>query len=193
VITESKDPRVERSMAAVLDAAGELLLDGGVPAVTVEAIVERSGVARSTIYRHWATRRDLLVATFSHLMPVPAEPDDSEGTLRERLITLAEAYVARLKDAPWAAAIPTFLDATSRDPELAGVRERLQEQNRAPLRHMLEGAIAAGELPPDTDIAEAVAQLAGPIMFRHLITREPVDHPFAERVVDLFLASRRGR
>jgi TetR/AcrR family transcriptional regulator, regulator of autoinduction and epiphytic fitness len=46
------DPRVERSRTAVLDAAAGLLLEGGVPALTVEAVVERSGVARSTIYRH---------------------------------------------------------------------------------------------------------------------------------------------
>jgi AcrR family transcriptional regulator len=186
---ESTDPRIERSRTAVLDAAGQLLLEGGVPAVTVEAIVERSGVARSTIYRHWATRRELLVDTFERLMPVPAEPDPS-GSLRERLLALTEAHIQRLKKAPWAAAIPTFLEAASRDPELAGMRERLVEYNRGPMAHTLQLAIERGELPPDTDISEASSQLAGPIMFRHLITGEPVDRAFARRVVDLFLASR---
>jgi AcrR family transcriptional regulator len=187
--SESTDPRIERSRAAVLDAAGELLLEGGVPAVTVEAIVERSGVARSTIYRHWATRRELLVATFERLMPVPAAPDP-RGALRERLLALSEAHIQRLKKAPWAAAIPTFLEATSRDPELAGVRERLVEHNRGPLAHTLQLAIERGELPADTDIDEAASQLAGPVLFRHLITGERVDRAFARRVVDLFLASR---
>jgi AcrR family transcriptional regulator len=187
--SQSTDPRIERSRAAVLDAAGELLLEGGVPAVTVEAIVERSGVARSTIYRHWATRRELVIDTFERLMPVPAEPDP-RGTLRERLLALSEAHIERLKKAPWAAAIPTFLEATSRDPELAGVRERLVEHNRGPLAQTLQLAIERGELPADTDIAEAGSQLAGPILFRHLITGERVDHAFARRVVDLFLASR---
>jgi len=184
------DPRVERSRAAVLDAAAELLLKGGVPALTVEAVVERSGVARSTIYRHWATRRDLLVAAFHRLMPVVAEPD-VEGPLRERLQTLLEDHVRNLRKATWAAAIPTLLDATSRDPELAGVRERLREQHRGPVRRTLERAIERGELPADTDIDEAVSQLAGPIMFRQLISGEPIDRDFGRRVVDLFLASRR--
>jgi AcrR family transcriptional regulator len=185
------DPRVERSRAAVLDAAVELLLAGGVPALTVEAVVERSGVARSTIYRHWATRRDLLVAAFERLMPVVAEPD-VQGPLRERLRTLLEARVANLRAATWAAAIPTLLEATSRDPELAGVRERLREQHRGPVRATLERAIEHGELPVDTDIDEAVSQLAGPIVFRQLISGEPIDAQFARRVVELFLASRRG-
>lgn len=186
---QSTDPRVERSRAAVLEASAALLLEGGVPAVTVEAIVERSGVARSTIYRHWSTRRDLLMATFHHLLPVPSDPDP-EGSLRERLVALQEAYVRRLNNAPWATAIPAILDATSRDPELAGVRERMQDQNRAPVRRTLQLAIERGELPPDTDVDEAIAQLAGPVIFRHLITREPTGPKFAQRVVDLFLASR---
>ena len=184
------DPRVERSRAAVLDAAAGLLLQGGVPALTVEAVVEHSGVARSTIYRHWATRQDLLVAAFERLMPPVADPD-VQGPLRERLQTLLEAQVGNLRRATWAAAIPTMLEATSRDPELAGVRERLREQHRGPVRRTLERAIERGELPADTDIDEAVSQLAGPIMFRQLISGEPIDAEFGRRVVQLFLASRR--
>jgi AcrR family transcriptional regulator len=184
------DPRVERSRAAVLDAAVALLLHGGVPALTVEAVVERSGVARSTIYRHWATRRDLLVAAFERLMPPVADPD-VQGPLRERLQTLLQAQVRNLRAATWASAIPTMLEATSRDPELHGVRERLREQHRRPVRRTLELAIERGELPADTDIDEAVSQLAGPIMFRQLISGEPIDAGFGRRVVELFLASRR--
>lgn len=183
------DPRVERSRAAVLDAAVGVLLEGGVPALTVEAVVERSGVARSTIYRHWATRRDLLVAAFERLAPPVADPD-VEGPLGERLQTVLEAQVANLRAATWAAALPTMLEATSRDPELAGVRERLREQHRGPVRRTLELAIERGELPAGTDIDEAVSQLAGPIMFRQLISGEPIDAEFARRVVRLFLASR---
>ena len=173
----------------MLDAAGELLLERGVPAFTIEAIVERSGVARSTIYRHWDTRRELLVATFDHLLPIPRDPDVA-GPLRERLLTLARAHAERLSNAPWAAAIPALLDAAARDPELAGVRERLVAENGGPTRRTLELAISRGELAADTDIDEAISQLAGPMVFRHLITREPTDDQFAARTVDLFLASR---
>ena len=184
-----RDPRVERSRRAVLEAAGQLLLEGGLPSFNIEAIVERSGVARSTIYRHWDSRRELLLATFEHLLPPPADPDVN-GTLRERLLALAEAHARRLRDAPWAAAIPMLLDAAARDPELSGVRERLVEENAGPTRRTLELAIEQGELPPDTDVDEAIAQIAGPMVFRHLIVGEPTDAAFARRLVDLFLASR---
>ena len=50
------DPRVARSRTAVLDAATHLLVTGGPAAVTVDAVVAESGVAKSTIYRHWRSR-----------------------------------------------------------------------------------------------------------------------------------------
>jgi crotonobetainyl-CoA:carnitine CoA-transferase CaiB-like acyl-CoA transferase len=55
------DPRIERTQAAVRRAATDLLVEGGPAAVTVDAVVARSGVAKSTIYRHWKTRDDLLI------------------------------------------------------------------------------------------------------------------------------------
>ncbi len=185
----SQDPRVERSKSAVLEAAVDLLLEGGVGAVTVEAIVERSGVARSTIYRHWESRRELLLATFDALTPPPDDPR-VDGPLRDRLADLLQSRARRIGSVPWAAAIPTLLDATSRDPELAGVRERLVEQHRGAFRRTLERAVEEGELPATTDMSEAISQIAGPMFYRLLISREPLDDAFARRVVDLFLASR---
>ncbi len=61
------DPRVRRTRAAVVDTAVSLLVEGGVGAVTIEAIVRRSGVARSTIYRHWPSRTDVVAAAFGAL------------------------------------------------------------------------------------------------------------------------------
>jgi len=54
------DPRVERTRKVVLEAAAELIGECGFGRTSVEAISERSGVARSTIYRHWPERDALL-------------------------------------------------------------------------------------------------------------------------------------
>jgi AcrR family transcriptional regulator len=183
-----EDPRIERSRTAVLDAAKSVLLEGGVAALTVEAVVERSGVARSTIYRHWDSRQELLIATFEQILPPPRDPH-VEGPLRDRLIAIGEVHLERLKKAPWAAAMPTFLEAASRDPELAGVRQRIVEANSGPTRRTLELAIERGELPADTDISEAISQIAGPVLFRHLIIGAPLDKAFVQRNVDRFLTA----
>lgn len=57
--TPVMDARVARTHAAVMQAATDLLVEGGPNAMTVDAVVARSGVAKSTVYRHWATRDDL--------------------------------------------------------------------------------------------------------------------------------------
>lgn len=56
------DPRVARSRAAIIRAATDLLVEGGPNAVTIDAIVAQSGVAKSTIYRHWQSRDEVLLA-----------------------------------------------------------------------------------------------------------------------------------
>ena len=58
------DPRVARSRAAVLAATVDLLGELGHAGTTVEAIAERSGVAKTTIYRHWPSRAPLLIDAF---------------------------------------------------------------------------------------------------------------------------------
>ena len=49
-------PRSERARLAILAAAGELMLEGGVTAASMEAIAERAGVSKATIYKWWPSR-----------------------------------------------------------------------------------------------------------------------------------------
>lgn len=68
------DARVARTHATVLRTATDLLVEGGPSTVTVDAIVARSGVAKSTIYRHWDSRDDILVAVIESSAPNLAKP-----------------------------------------------------------------------------------------------------------------------
>ena len=68
-------PACARSRAAVVRAATDLLVEGGPSAVTIDAIVARSGVAKSTIYRHWASRDDVLLDVIESCAPVLPRPD----------------------------------------------------------------------------------------------------------------------
>lgn len=54
--TTEMSTRVERTHTAVMEAATALLLEGGPTAITIDGVVARSGVAKSTVYRHWTTR-----------------------------------------------------------------------------------------------------------------------------------------
>ena len=72
---QRESPRTHRTREAVVRSAVDLLVEGGVGAVTVEAVVQRSGVARSTIYRHWPTRGEMVAAAFAELMPPLSGPE----------------------------------------------------------------------------------------------------------------------
>jgi AcrR family transcriptional regulator len=57
------EPRPARgARARILDAAYELFSERGVRAVSIDTIIERSGVARMTLYRHFASKDDLVLA-----------------------------------------------------------------------------------------------------------------------------------
>jgi AcrR family transcriptional regulator len=178
-------------------AATDLLVQGGVHAVTVDAVIARSGVARSTIYRHFPASTDLLAAAFDQLLPpVPEAPAD--GTFPERLLGLMLEQSAMLRDAPTTVVMTAWLVVTTEgmkhadssataSPHFAGLQERLLEHHRSPLAKLLRQGLERGELRDDLDVDIAVSQLGGPLVFRKLISMEPVDEEFCHRVVEDFL------
>jgi AcrR family transcriptional regulator len=191
------DPRVERSRAVITSAATDLLMEGGVHAVTVDAVIARSGVARSTIYRHFPASTDLLAAAFDQLLPpVPEAPAD--GAFPERLLGLMLEQSAMLRDAPTTVVMTAWLVVTTEgmkhavssattSPHFSGLQERLLEHHRSPLATLLRQGLERGELRDDLDVDIAVSQLGGPLVFRKLISMEPVDEEFCHRVVEDFL------
>src|SRR5690349_24973981 len=88
-------PRSEKAHKAVLDAAAELLLARGPSAVSMDAVAERAGVSKATIYRWWPTKESLaLDALFTEWSAVSPYSRDT-GTLRGDLLALLRPW-ARL-------------------------------------------------------------------------------------------------
>lgn len=186
------DPRVTRTRERVVAAASQLLLDGGVAGLTVEAVIQRSGVARSTIYRHWPTRGDLVASAFSALMALPPEPPGG-GTLQQRLESVIEPMADDIGSEAYAALVPSLLADAARDPELRPFRDRFVAAQEGRVAGIMADAIRDGELPADTDAAEAASQLVGPLLFHRVVLGREVDAAMGRRMVGLFLASRRDR
>ena len=55
------DPRMARTRARALEATLELAAKSGLHACTFDAVSERSGIARSTLYRHWSKQSELVM------------------------------------------------------------------------------------------------------------------------------------
>jgi TetR/AcrR family transcriptional regulator of autoinduction and epiphytic fitness len=192
-----RDPRLDRSRAAILDAARELLAEGGIDRVTVEAITARSGVARSTLYRHFPTSTEVLAAAFQRLLPPLATPSP-DGPLRERLLTLVRQQAAQIDSTPTMAAViwmsasgmPVDLRRNAGEqPQLRTLRQLVIDRYREPFDPLLRESLSGGADADTLAIDLAAAQLIGPLVFNALITRRPNDESFCARLVDDFLAN----
>ncbi|MEU8631726.1 TetR/AcrR family transcriptional regulator [Amycolatopsis sp. NPDC048633] len=180
------DPRVARSRRAILDAAVELLVEHGFAGATVEAIAARSGAAKTTIYRQWPDKQAVLRAAVESIVP-PAAPSDT-GSLRGDLVAFAHDLDGILRTPPTSALIPGLIDAAERDAGLAAVLADFTAQRRKPVHEAVARAVGRGEI----ERPEFVADLfLGPLFYRRLLSREPLDEAFIERVVDAALASTR--
>ena len=185
------DPRVARSRQAVLGAAAELLCEEGFPGVTIEAVAARSGVAKTTIYRHWPTRAELLISAFHTMACEPPQVDT--GDVREDLVLLMTGLAQQLRTERWASALPSLAAEARHEPHLATLHTAFLDERRAHVHGVIRRGIERGELPPDTDVGLLATMVAGPVFFRALVSLEPLDEPgLPERVVDAALYGMRG-
>ena len=150
-------------------AALELLAEVGYQRLTMEQVQRRAGVGKATIYRRWTSKAELVKDAIQHLsadLPVP-----DTGSLREDYEAISAALVAIAKDRDAALLMPRLLAEASRDPELHAIfYAQLVEPRRRVARIALERARDRGELRDDVDLELAIDMLAGPIIYRFLIT-----------------------
>ena len=180
------DPRKARSRELVLEAGIALLAEGGIRAFTVDAVAARSGVAKTTIYRQWPTRGDLLSDVYGSLESHTATPDT--GSLRGDIEHLMRDLAHELATADWARNLTAVVAEGEHDPDLAAGHRAHAHVESAPLREVLQRAKDRGELAVDADVQLATELVAGALFYRRLVlhsttTRREVDH-----LVDLLLA-----
>jgi AcrR family transcriptional regulator len=143
-------PRSEEAHRAILAAVVALLPEHGLKGLTIEAVAARAGVGKTTIYRRWDTKNELIVEALQQLPP-PGPPPDT-GSLAGDL----EAVVALQRDRLEASALPRMMPRVladaSEDPELhADIVRTAVMPLRAILEEFVERAITRGELREDVD------------------------------------------
>lgn len=175
------DKRVQRSKDSILAVTYKLLTEEGIGGVSIDEVSRRSGVSKTTIYRHWPSRSALLVDACSKIGTAAETPDT--GTLKGDLTSLATGLAQQLKTARWAAVLPSIIDAAERDPELAQLHAQLHAGQMVPYFAVAEQAKKRGELAPGTNVSEFVASIVAPFFYRRWFTRQPLDDAFVKSVV----------
>lgn len=183
------DPRIERSRRVVLSAALELLGDVGYGGLTIEGVAARAGVGKSTIYRHWPGKLELIEDAVRLLKPDAAPA--AGGLVRDRLVALLGQVAAALADSTWSKCLPAIIDAAERDPAVMDIHRRLTCDRREVLVGLLAEGAATGEIPAGTDLCLLAEILVGPIIVRRLLFHEPFDPAMVADLVDQVLPNLR--
>lgn len=184
------DPRVARTRATVLGAAIDLLAERGYSGFSVEGVVERTGVAKTTLYRHWPTRDDLLAAAIARLdgggldgrVPLP-----DTGSVRDDLLDLLARRVRAARTTQWERCMPALVEAAAHHPGLAEMIARLTGQILAQIETLLARGVERGELRQGLDPQLAASALIGPIVFRRLLLHETPTLRGVTAVIDLLM------
>jgi AcrR family transcriptional regulator len=177
-----RDPELD---GTILQATIELLCEQGFAGTTVEAVAERAGVGKATIYRRWATREDLLLAAGGEMGPCPGDPDC--GNLRDDLVFLISGLVAMLTETPVGSLLPATVEEAARNPEMRSRLDAFITERRAPVRAALARADERGELRAGVDHELVIDLLSGPVFTRTLLTGTPLEERVSERIVDAVL------
>ena len=187
---DGDDPRVARTRAAVLAAGRELLDAEGPDAVTHLRVGEATGIARTTIYRHWPDREALLAAVLSEGGAAPEGPDTGElrGDLHLYLDQLRRGVGGRRQRGGMAHVVARAELGKPGDRTFAELRRQRIEQRLEPLRTLLRRAVDRGELPADLAVDDVAVDVVAPVFFRRFFLGERLTDERIDAMVDAFLA-----
>lgn len=174
-------PRSEEAHRAALAATVDVLLDSGVEGLTLDEVAARSGVAKSTLYRHFGSKEELLARAASSCIIEHPTPDT--GSLEEDILFLFGRYDETEEAQRLPRLFPLLIDAGLRDPKVQEVVDALVAERRRPIQTVLQLAQLRGEIGTDLDLDAAIATIVGPLTYRKLVERQEVTPAFKDQVL----------
>jgi len=184
-------PRDEGAAQAILTATMELMAEVGFAGVTVDAVAQRAGVGKATIYRRWQSKERLVLDAISASTEPAPVPDTGSvaGDLREIYGRMAESLSQpESRSLLMAMVAQATVDDVVRDLLAALVSQR-KEVSQAVLRR----GIAEGALPADADLDLLIDLLGGAVVYRTCIAGHPVGPETVDRIVATVLNGAAGR
>lgn len=176
--------RKARTEEAILDAANELIAEGGVDGLTIEGVASRSGVAKTTIYRRWRDKDELALAILVERTAGFVAPPDV-GDTRKELLTFLRTAKRVIR--PGGVAQGLASDIATK-PHLARTyRERIVDVRRAELKTVIDRGVERGDFRADSDLWVVHELLIGPLYYRLLFSGAPLDTKHDQQLVDAVL------
>lgn len=144
-------PRDPGAGTRIRNAAVSLLLENGVDGMTIDAVAERAGVGKATVYRRWASKDELALAAIEAMLTDEVRVPDT-GSLLGDLTQLYEDLLRLAGEGPHGLGFFRIAAAeAARDPRIADLYRLSTERRREKCNVVLDRAVRRGELAPDAD------------------------------------------
>ncbi|MFF7857820.1 TetR/AcrR family transcriptional regulator C-terminal ligand-binding domain-containing protein [Streptomyces sp. NPDC007904] len=195
-------PRSAAADAAILAATRQALVELGWSKLTLEQVAIRAGVAKTTLYRRWAGKNELVVDAVAELFDELRLPD--RGSLAADIEDVVLQFAAILDRPEARSGLMAVVAESTRDDALRErIRASIVERQKRLVLAGRSRAQARGELPPETDPDEAARtvdlifdMVAGAVVHRTLVSSEPADqrwvHGFTRVLLSGLAASAPG-
>lgn len=167
-----------------------MLLESGVDGVTLDEVAARSGVAKSTLYRHFGSKEAMIAVAARGCVTEHPTPDT--GNLEDDLMFLFSRYEEADQVKQFPQLFPMLIDAGTRDPKMQEVADEVINERRRPIYTVVKLAQMRGEVSPDLDLDVAVATIVGPLTYRRIVERKDVTHEFKEQTLRCAVAALRS-
>src|ERR1700761_6253995 len=183
--------RNEAARAAILTATGQLLRDGGLDGLTVDAIAQTAGVGRQAIYRWWPSKGAMLAEAMGLQAAAVVPPRDS-GSFETDLVAFWTDSFRALADPAQARGVRDVAAEAQHDEHVAEALAGFTAQRRAALRAVLQRGVDQGCLSPGADL-DLLADLGyGFLWYRLLVRHRPLDDAAAWQLSAYLVAAGSG-
>jgi len=174
-------PRLPSADHAIVDATRALLLERGYAGVSIEGVAARAGVAKTTVYRRWPSKAELVFEAAIHHSRLGPAPDT--GSLVDDLAAVAAIIVRNLSRPVAAATLPGLIADLSQDRALRDrVIARFIGAEQAWIATIMRRAAGRGEAGENVDPDLVLDLLVGPVVSRTFLTGRSSGRDFGERL-----------
>jgi AcrR family transcriptional regulator len=170
-----KDPEADR---LILETAHRLLRELGYDRLTMDAVAREAGVARTTVYRRYKDKAELVSAAIETLRAPPKR--SASGDARADLI----AHLEGIRRNYGVSLAGTLLMEEPHNPRLLELfRERMVVPQRRMVAETVRDGIERGQIRPDVDVERVLDLLLG-AFFAAVFAEGRPGHEWPEHVVD---------
>lgn len=183
--------RSARVVAQVFQATSAELIEHGYVELSLERVATRAQVNKTTIYRRWPNKEDLVIALVQSLGD-PSFETPATGEVNHDLLRLARSMTKRLVQYH-GRGLARVIAAEHEDTEVAKVALRIRRKMREPWGKVLRIALSRGQIRADVDIDLLVEVVVSAVTLRVIKRDQSVDDKFLQSLVDLVLLGARPR